>query len=304
MKKLFFVIFSTLILCSPALAEGLTIVFQKQKDPAKLQSEANRLSELLSEKIGIKVTARIPGDYASAVQALVSQNADLAYLDSVGYLLAKRDGGAKIVLAENRADSSGVKRTEYDSVFVVSKESSLQNFDELLAESANLRVVFTSPTSTSGYLFPYKRFVEAGLISAGQDIKQAFKSVQFAGSYGQALEQVALGRADVCAVSAYSIEGEAKTSHVPAKISDQLRILARTPGVPTHVIAARSELPEEILAKAKTAILALSKDAPGLFNDIYGAAEFIEVNADKHVEASERALSLLGITPQTFAAKR
>lgn len=273
----------------------LNLIFQKQKDPAKVKVQAEEIATYLKGKLNIPINVQIPGDYATSVQALVSNKADIAYVDSMAFLLAERDGRVEILLAEQRVDLDGVSRTDYDSVFVVKNDSPLKDFSDLAKKAADLRMVFTSPTSTSGYIMPFRRLVKEGLLKPNEDTRQLFKTVSFAGSYTQALEQVLSGRGDVCAVSNYTVEGSAAESYLPKEKRDKLRILARTPGVPTHVVVARSDLSSDLKRAIKESLQNLSTDQPQLLADVYGTSSFTEVDVDAHVLASREAAQYLGI---------
>ena len=97
----------------------LIIVFQKQKRPDQVKQASEKVAGYLSSELGVKVKAQVPSNYSASVQALVSKKADFAYTSSLPFLLAKRDAGAQLILAEERPDSTGKLRTDYDSVFVV-----------------------------------------------------------------------------------------------------------------------------------------------------------------------------------------
>lgn len=288
----FFLVSTTVLAVDPA---EIVFAFQKQKDPAAMREQADKVAAFLSKQLGMTVKAHIPSDYAASVQALISGTADIAYVDSLPFLLARRDAGAKLLLAEERMDVFGKARTDYDSIFVVPKDSRLTTIKDLVKDAKTLRIVFTSPTSTSGYIMPYRRFVQEGLIEAKQDIKNAFKSIAFAGGYTQALEQVASGRADVCAVSNYTMEGLGADSFLKTEERAKLRILERTPGVPTHVITARAGLSDELLTRITNVLLSLSSDHPELLRDVYGASHFVKVEEGKHVLASAQAVEFLGL---------
>jgi len=295
------------LLTETAYAEDpqrLVFVFQKQKDPARMRAEAEEVATYLSKILGIPVVAQVPGDYAASVQALVSGTADIAYVDSIAFILARRDGGANILLAEERVDSEGKARTEYDSVFVVRKDSDLKSFADLKARASELSVAFTSPTSTSGYVMPYRRFVREDLMESGQNVREIFRRVSFAGSYAQALEQVVLGRADLCAVSHYTVEGAGAGQHISQENLDQLRILERTPGVPTHVIASRAGLSDELRSRIQDALLKLASENPHLLADVYGAARFTKVDEEQHVQASVEALAFLQLPADRIVKAR
>lgn len=279
----------------------LTFIFQKQKDPTKIQADANTLAKALSDKIGIPVKAVVPGDYSASVQAIVSKKADFAYVSSLPFMLARRDGNASLLLAEVRKDAAGTERTDYSSIFVVPKESPLQSVDELLTKTKDLRIAFTSPTSTSGYIMPYYRFVKEGILEKRADPKTIFKSVAFGGSYTQALEQLLNGRADVACVSDYVLEGPKVDTYLKPEQRDKLRILGKTDGVPTHLICARDGLSDELKKKVKEALLKISEEKPELLADVYGASSFHEVDGQQHVQQAIDAIEFIGLPIEGLA---
>ena len=278
----------------------LTILFQKQKDPAQIKAHADQVAQYLSQQMGVEVQAFVPGAYSASVQALVSAKADLAYVSSVPFLLAQRDAGAELLLAEQRPDPQGAQRTDYDSIFVVAKDSNLTSMQDLVANAQDLRIAFTSTTSTSGYVMAYARLVNEGLLSAGQDAKDVFKSVVFAGSYSQALQQVLDGKADVCAVSDYTLEGPRADAYLDQTQRSRLRVLARTPGVPTHVICSRPGLSDGFKDRLVESLLKLGQEQPDLLANVYGANAFVKVDPTSHLAAAVQAVQYLGIPIESF----
>lgn len=281
--------------------DELVFVFQKQKEPAALRDAADRLGTALGEALKRPVRVVVPLDYSASVQALVSGQADAAYVSSLPFLLARRDGGAALLLAEQRVDTRGVARTDYDSVFVVRADSPLRSVDDIKAQARTLHMVFTSPTSTSGYVFPYQRLIDLGVLARRQDPRSGFRQVSFGGSYSQALREVAEGRADIAAVSDYTMEGPQADVYLPAAQRAGLRILGRTPGVPTHLVAVRKGLDEPTRAGIRRALLHISRTQPQLLADVYGASTFVEVDEDRHVAAALAAIEGTGIPIEGLA---
>ncbi len=283
--------------------EKLVFVFQKQKDPAKLKEHADKVAQYLTKELGMPVSTVVPLEYSASVQALASKTADIAYSDSIPYLLARREAGATILLAEQRADAKGELRTDYDSIFVVGADSPYKSLEDIKANAGKVRIAFTSRTSTSGYLMAYSRLVKEGVLKPKQDPKEVFKSVDFSGSYTLALEAVAAGRADVCAVSFYTMEGPRAGVYIPEETQKKLRIIARTPSVPTHVIMAREGISQPLKDKISQALLKLSGEQPDLLADVYGTKNLVKVDPEKHVKATVEAFEVLGVDPQTFTRK-
>lgn len=263
-----------------AMPEKVVFVFQKQKNPQEVKASADKVADFLSEKTGVDVEVLVPSSYGASVQAVVSNKAQIAYVSALPYLLAKAEAPVKLIVAEERDG-----RTDYDSIFVVAKDSPIQS----LADLKGKKMVFTSPTSTSGYVFAYARLIQEGLLKPGQDPKDFFSNVSFGGGYDRALLAVANGQADACAVSDYTMEGPKADVYLKKEDRDKLRVLAETPGVPTHGILIRSDLPQEFQDKMQNALLELSNAHPELLSDVYGAGKLVKAD-DSHVAAAAKAI--------------
>jgi phosphonate transport system substrate-binding protein len=276
----------------------LVFAFQPQKDPAGIRKAADDVAAYLSKSLNREVQVLVPLAYAATVQALVSKRADVAWLSSLPFLLARRDGGARMLLAEVRTDTRGRARTDYDSVFVVPANSPLKSFADLKRTANQQRMVFTSNTSTSGFVFPYDRLIREGVLKRAQPPEQAFRSVAYGGGYTQALEQVIAGRGDVCAVSDYTVEGPKRTTYLPEDKQKLLRILSRTPGVPTHCVAASSAVSVADGKAIQQALLDLTRTNPALLSDVYGATGLKLVSEAQHVRATVDAIERTGLPIQ------
>jgi phosphonate transport system substrate-binding protein len=142
--------------------------------------------------------------------------------------------------------------------------------------------------------------IEKGFLTEKGDPATFFSRVFFAGAYDKALRAVVDRQADVAVVSDYTMEGDRADLYLPAEDRAKLRILYRVPGVPTHLIAVRGDLPAEQKTKIREALLKLAKEEPDLFADLYGAASFVEVQGDSHVESARKALQATGLSPETL----
>lgn len=296
-----FVLGGAAMFAAPAIAQSkppLVFAFQPQKEPAAIQKAADDVAEALSSRLGRQVKVLVPLAYAATVQALVSKRADVAWLSSLPFLLARRDGGARLILAEVRTDTRGRARTDYDSVFVVKRDSPLRTFADLQRQAKSLRMVFTSNTSTSGFVFPYDRMVREGLLKRAQPPEQGFRSVAYGGGYTQALEQVLAGRGDVCAVSDYTVEGPKRTTYLPEDKQAQLRILSRTPGVPTHCVAVSAGVSAVDAKAIQAALLDMTRTSPALLSDVYGASGLKVVSEASHIAATVKAIERTGLPIQ------
>lgn len=281
--------------------EGLVFLFQRQRDPEQTRASADAAAEFLSERLGVPVRAVVPGDYGASVQALVSEQADVAYVSSLPFLLARRDADARILVAEVRADARGVDRTDYDSVWVVRADSDLQSMADVAERASDLRVAFTSRTSTSGFVFATLRLVRDGVMQPGQDAAGVFNAVTHAGGYTQALREVLADRADLAAVSFYTVEGPTADVYTTDEERSNLRILARTPGVPTHLVCVRGGISETLSERIADALIQLSDERPDLLANVYGATRFQRVDENEHIKGAVEAMEAVGLPVDGFA---
>ncbi|MFN9790238.1 MAG: phosphate/phosphite/phosphonate ABC transporter substrate-binding protein [Holosporales bacterium] len=268
----------------------LVFALQKQKDASKIKDSADAMMKELTQALGREVKVLIPGEYSATVQALVGGHADVGYISSLPFLLAKRDGGAELLLVEERQNRDGSWQTYYDAVLVARTDGKIDDFEDIKANAKSLRLVFTSHTSTSGYVFPFAFFREQGILKQDQKPEEGFAQVYYAGGYSQALEQVITGKADIAAVSSYTVEGDKTAIYISPEDRLKLKVVARIPRVPTHIIATKAGLSSKERADITKALLRISKDNPDLLTQIYGAARLVHADENTHLEATRKAI--------------
>ncbi len=279
-----------LFIATQAFSETLVFSFQKQKNPEDLKKSTAVIAEKLSTEIQQKIEVLVPTSYGATAQGLISNKVHVAYMDSLPYILASQEADLDIIAVEKRNGE-----TQYNSVFVVKKDSPLKTLKDLKGQ----RIAFSSQTSTSGYLFPFKRLLDEKLIKQPSDLKTFFSQTIYAGGYDKALLAVLNGQADVAAVSDYAIEGAKADLYLTAEQRSQLQILTRTPGVPTHLIAISKKVPQATREKIRAALLKIAKDQPDLLSSVYGAAELV-VPTGKHTQKTLEALNQTGLNVKEF----
>jgi len=285
-RGLFAGLLALVIWLAPALHAAdpatLVVAFQPQENPEKLQLDAATLTEFLARELGQPVKIYIPTDYAAVVEALRAGHAHVAYFSAWPYLLAHKLAGVEIIAAEERRGA-----TSYTSQWYARKDSGIRS----LADAAGKSAAFTSPSSTSGYLFPLAKLMDDGLLPARGDPARFFKQVVFAGGYEQALKALARGQVDVAAASDYAF-GQYLTAEEQAGIV----VIARQGPVPTHCLAAKADLSPDLRARIAAAILKLNEpDHKALLKSVYGAEKLVPVTHDAHVGALAHALEVTGL---------
>jgi phosphonate transport system substrate-binding protein len=296
MNKLIFSLISSVMIAfagAAAFAENpqtIVVSFQKQKEPDQLKKSADLVAAYLTKKLGQPVEVLVPTSYGTTAQGLISGKVHVAYMDSLPYILASQETELEILAVEKRNN-----KTDYNSLVLVAKDSPIKSLKDLKQKS----FAFTSQTSTSGYLFPLAQLTREKLVNSTKDVDQYFSKVTYAGGYDKALAAVASGQADAAALSDYAFEGPKADLYGDVATREKLRVLARISGVPTHLVVASKKLSPEIRKKVQSALISLGKEDPTLLASVYGAAELI-VPKKNHVQGTQDALKLTGLTPQTF----
>lgn len=261
--------------------EKLVFAFQPQENPEALTPNAKKLAEYLGTKTGIKSEVFMPTSYAAVVEALRSKNADVAYFSGWPYLIAHNTANVELLVAEERDGNPF-----YYSQWYVLKDSPIKS----LADLKGKPIAFTSPSSTSGYLFPLAKVIEEGHMKTGQDPKEFFGEVLFAGGYQAALKSLVEGKVEAAAASDYAFE-RYLTEDERAKV----RVLIKQGPAPTHGIAVRKDLPQNVKDSIKAALLSLNEDEnKELLKSVYGASKLVEREHTEHVQALDKALKLVG----------
>lgn len=288
-------LFVSLSFTFQAFAENpktLVLSFQKQKKPEDLQAAAKTMAQEMSKELGLPVEVVVPTSYAASVQGLISNKVHVAYMDSLPYVLAKKEAKVEILAVEKRNG-----RTDYDSLIVVKKGSPIKSISDLKGR----KMAFTSQTSTSGYLMPYSRLMQEKQLKAPNELNAYFTEILYAGGYDKALQSVIQGQTDAAAFSDYVLEGKKADLYGTAQDREKVQILTRTSGVPTHLIAARSDLSPELKKKIQTALLKISKEKPDMLSSVYGAAELVvPQQPESHVQRTMQALKETGLDVKAF----
>jgi phosphonate transport system substrate-binding protein len=261
--------------------EKLIFAFQPQANPQGLSPNVDKLSKYLGDQIGVETKVFLPQTYAAVVEALRAKNADVAYFSGWPYLIAHREANAEILVAEVREGNP-----YYYSHWYVRSGSGVEELADLRGKDAS----FTSPTSTSGYLFPTAKLVEEGLLESGEDPAKFFGNVIFAGGYQQSLMALVNGKVDAAAASNYAFD-----LYLSDEQKEQVETLTRQGPVPTHCVAVRGGLPDDLKEKIREALLSLNEpENRELLESVYGAEKFVPRTHEEHVTALEKALKLAG----------
>ena len=266
-----------------AQAAPLTLVFTPSRDPTALKDAGDAFARTLAELSGVPVRALVASDYAGVIEALRSRRVDLAFVHPVGYVLANREAGCRILVR----DIWGGK-TAYTARFYVRKDRGIRRLEDLRGKT----VAFVDPASSSGYIYPMVLLIKQGLVRE-RDPKTFFKDALFSGTHEAALQAVLHGRVDAAASFDKAPELHLKD---PALVA-QLGWVGETPEIPEAGICARPGLPAEPLARIKRALLSIkAPEHAAVLKEIYGIDGFIEAS-DADYRPVRDAMILMDLRP-------
>ena len=218
--------------------------FMPLKEEAVYQKHAPAIEKFLEEKTGYQVETTLATSFIDIVKALGKKKADVAFMNTLGYLLAHDWAGADAKLQYLYGDVYTTYRGE-----IITKVGS--GIDKP-ADITGKTFAFTDNYSAAGYLYALKYLKD-------NDIKP--KRMTYSGGHLKAVEMVYRG--DVDAAATYhehpGAGGEVKDARIELakKYPDVLsvvKILALTSEIPDGPIATRKELPPEMAVKITDAL--------------------------------------------------
>ncbi len=253
----------------------LVLAFIPQENPEKLIGDIEVITEYLQSELGIPVKGFVSLDHAAAVEALRNGEADISFMGGLPYVLAHEKIGAQVILSEVYRGSP----TYTGRVFVL-KESGIENLGDLKGKS----IAFADPISESGYIYPLETFVEAGLLKRGQDPKEYFGNVYFAGGYQQAIQAMANGLVDAAGVSQF-----AEFLLTPEQL-ETVKWISESEPIPSHLVCVRKGLSQERVQAFKQAMLKLNEpEHRYLLKHVYNPDGYIEASHSDYESVEVKA---------------
>jgi len=125
----------------------IKIYFTPSVDQNTIATNSNSFLKFMEKETGLYFKSAIPASYVAVVEAFGSNRADIAVMNSFGYILANSKFGAEAKLKTIRHG-----KDYYAGAIYVNNKSGIKTLKDL----AGKKFAFTDAASTSGYLFPLK----------------------------------------------------------------------------------------------------------------------------------------------------
>ncbi|PRX55109.1 phosphate/phosphite/phosphonate ABC transporter substrate-binding protein [Flagellimonas meridianipacifica] len=151
------------------------------------------LSKALEQHLNRPIKVESYPDVPSFIQGIKSNQVDIGFINTLGYLLLSLDNEnmepiATLEVKENAKDN-------YKTV-LLGNSKKVGNVDSLKSDSEKVAIEFVAPGSTSGNLIPRLFLSSIGI----QFPEQQFEKVSYAGNHKAAIERLIQGKTDICAV--------------------------------------------------------------------------------------------------------
>ncbi|AEG94470.1 putative selenate ABC transporter substrate-binding protein [Ramlibacter tataouinensis] len=262
-----------------AAQRPLRITAIPDESPTELARKAAPLVRYLEQRLGVKVEFTPVTDYAAAVEALASQQVDLAWFGGFTFVQAlQRSGGKAVPLVQREEDQ------KFRSVFITT-DAGIRSLADLKGRTLS----FGSPSSTSGHLMP-----RSFLLAAGVDPDRDLKRVAYSGAHDATVAAVASGKVDAGALNISVWDKLVADGKVDAA---RLRVFHTTPAYYDYNWTVHADMPparREQLARAFTDLSAATPEGRQIL-ELQRATRFIPTRVENYrgIEAAARSAGLL-----------
>ena len=213
----------------------IKMYFVPSLEAGKVVSSGEAIANYLEKETKLHFKVAVPTSYAAVIEALGTYQADVAWLPTYAYILAKQKYDAQVRLMTVR---NGL--TKYRGQFVARSDSKINSLQDIEGKI----IAYTDAASTSGYIYPSAILKQRGITP---------KDYFFAGGHPQAILAVYSGRADVgCS---YWSPPDAKGKPMDAReklletypdVFEKVKIVDYTDWIPNDTVTFRKDLPPEL----------------------------------------------------------
>ena len=263
-------------------------------DAKVIDSNSKIMKEWLEANTPYKYSINVPQSYIAVIGAFGAKGADVAAMNTSGYIKANEKYGAEARLIVIRHG----KKT-YQSQFIAKKGRF-----KALTDLNGKKVAFVDAASMSGYILPLKMLADAGVRLGGDPI--------FAMKHDSVVSMVYQGQVDAGATF-YSPPDDKEGIQDARRlvrtqypdVEDKIEIIKLTEEIPNDPIVFRKDLPEEVKKTITDAFLkmVLSDQGREAFKAVYGVTA-IELATDKDYDSVRSMLAKLSQSANDVAGKK
>lgn len=273
---LLFVLIAVIAGCGPKDEFLIGVIPAQNEGNSRVGME--KLSTVMTEKMGRTVRAEVYPDYNGVVEAMGAGKIHMAYLGPLTYVQAHEKYGAKAI-----ATITAGGKPYYYSYLITHVDSPLNSIEDVAANAGSLRFAFGDVNSTSGSLIPGMALKRAGVYENPQTHK--FKAVTFTGGHDATALAIQNKQQDAGAIDSAIFANLIKQGVVD---ESQFKKIWQSEELFQYPWAVEKNVSEEEIALLQEALFAITdKDILNVFN---GADAFIAASNEDYASLRQAAL--------------
>jgi phosphonate transport system substrate-binding protein len=226
----------------------------------------------MEKKTGLTIKSFYAPDYAGVIEAMRFNKVQVAWYGNKSAMEAVDRSNGEIFAQVMYADGT----FGYHGLLIAHKDSPYNTVDDVLKNGKSINFSIGDPNSTSGFLIPtFYVFAKNNV-----DHRTAFKTIRNA-SHGANIQAVLAKQVDV---ATNNTEDMTKLETAKPELYSQLKVLWRSPLIPSDPFVWRKDLDPAVKAKIKTFVLGYAKTDPAekaILKNIYNYGGFRDSNNDQ-----------------------
>lgn len=236
----------------------------------------------MEKKTGLKVRSFYAPDYAGVIEAMRFNKVQVAWYGNKAAMEAVDRANGEIFAQLMYADGT----FGYHGLLITHKDSPYQTVEDVFRNGKNINFGIGDPNSTSGFLVPTFYLFAQNKV----DHRTAFKTVRNA-SHGANIQAVLAKQIDV---ATNNTEDMGKLEATRPELASQIRILWRSPLIPSDPLVWRKDLDPAVKERLRTFVLGYAKSDAAerdILKNIYNYAGFRASNNDQLIPIRELELA-------------
>ena len=226
----------------------------------------------MEKKTGLKVQSFYAPDYAGVIEAMRFNKIQVAWYGNKAAMEAVDRAHGEVFAQLMYADGS----FGYHALLITHQDSPYTHLDDVFTHAKNINFGIGDPNSTSGYLVPtYYIFAQRKA-----DPRSTFKTVRNA-SHGANIQATLAKQVDV---ATNNTEDMGKLEAAKPELFQQLRVIWRSPLIPSDPFVWRKDLDPAVKAKIKNFVVNYAKtdeSEKAVLKNVYNYGGFRESSNDQ-----------------------
>ena len=235
----------------------------------------------MEKKTGLTIKSFYAPDYAGVIEAMRFNKVQVAWYGNKAAMEAVDRAQGEIFAQVMYADGT----FGYHALLIAHKDSPYNNLDDVLKNSKNINFGIGDPNSTSGFLVPTFYIFAQNKV----DHRTAFKTIRSA-SHGANIQAALAKQVDV---ATNNTEDMGKLEANKPELFQQLRVLWKSPLIPSDPFVYRKDLDPAVKEKVRNFVLNYASKDPqekAILNKIYDYDGFRPSNNDQLIPIRELEL--------------